>query len=833
MYLQGVRSVYDLEWGARRHLRRPLPAQRGAVEPLQLRGRRHRGALRAASPSTSASAGAAWRQGLVLPAYDQVLKCSHAFNLLDARGVISVTERGAYIWRVRALAARCARAYLADWIAAAPRRPARCLTCSSRSAARSCPPAPAARSWSRRPGSSPRRWPALGLDGRRPVAGVGGAAPLRGPRAGPARRSWRPRPGGARPAGGRGLRPDGAPTKAAEGFARGQGVAVGGPGGARGPAAATSCSRSSRGEGRAGGRRWCPTSPRALVDGPALLQDHALGRRHRACASRGRCAGSWPSSTTAPCPSSCTASTAGDVSQGHRFLGGPATIASAGGYATALRGRGRGRRATRSGGRRSSPASTRPPRRPGGAWRDPRRQARGGRCSSSSGPACITGRIDERHMRLPPRVLVTAMQGHQRYFPLEDARRAACCRPSSRSPTATRPTRTSSPAATRTCSTRACRTPRSASTRTWRPASPPSTRRLDAIVFHKRLGTMADKRDRLRGGRRRPRRAASGPTRRRRDAGRARARWPRPTRAPCWWPSSRDLQGYVAAEYARREGIDAGRGHGRSRSSTCPRAPTRPLPATEAGALLAAAEKVDNLVGAFAVDEAPTGSKDPYGLRRAAARAGADRPRPGLGPRPPTRSLDAAYARLTDAGRRPRGAPTATTVARDRRLPRRTASSTCSAREGVGAEAAAAAHRRRRSAASRPRRRWARAIEAARGGAPLPGRLDGGDPPHAHLARKGPGDDVTPAPPGRRRRRGRALRDAVARGARRRSRRPARARRLRRPALAAAEAAGRRRWTASSWTCSSTPTIPGCGPGGTGWCGRRPGSSRGSPTSIG
>jgi glycyl-tRNA synthetase alpha chain len=49
---------------------------------------------------------------LVLPAYDQVLKCSHAFNLLDARGVISVTERGAYIWRVRALAAQCARAYL-------------------------------------------------------------------------------------------------------------------------------------------------------------------------------------------------------------------------------------------------------------------------------------------------------------------------------------------------------------------------------------------------------------------------------------------------------------------------------------------------------------------------------------------------------------------------------------------------------------------------------------------------------------------------------------------------------------------------------------------------
>ena len=42
--------------------------------------------------------------GLPLPAYDQVLKCSHAFNLLDARGAISVTERASYIARVRNLA---------------------------------------------------------------------------------------------------------------------------------------------------------------------------------------------------------------------------------------------------------------------------------------------------------------------------------------------------------------------------------------------------------------------------------------------------------------------------------------------------------------------------------------------------------------------------------------------------------------------------------------------------------------------------------------------------------------------------------------------------------
>ena len=49
---------------------------------------------------------------MVHPAYDQCIKASHIFNLLDARGVISVTERQAYIGRVRALAKLCADAFL-------------------------------------------------------------------------------------------------------------------------------------------------------------------------------------------------------------------------------------------------------------------------------------------------------------------------------------------------------------------------------------------------------------------------------------------------------------------------------------------------------------------------------------------------------------------------------------------------------------------------------------------------------------------------------------------------------------------------------------------------
>jgi glycyl-tRNA synthetase alpha chain len=52
------------------------------------------------------------RHFMALPAYDQCIKASHVFNLLDARGVISVTERQSYIQRVRDLAKSCGEAWL-------------------------------------------------------------------------------------------------------------------------------------------------------------------------------------------------------------------------------------------------------------------------------------------------------------------------------------------------------------------------------------------------------------------------------------------------------------------------------------------------------------------------------------------------------------------------------------------------------------------------------------------------------------------------------------------------------------------------------------------------
>lgn len=57
------------------------------------------------------------KKELVFPAYDYLLKCSHAFNLLDARGVISVTERAAYIGRIRSMARECAVLYTTKYSA--------------------------------------------------------------------------------------------------------------------------------------------------------------------------------------------------------------------------------------------------------------------------------------------------------------------------------------------------------------------------------------------------------------------------------------------------------------------------------------------------------------------------------------------------------------------------------------------------------------------------------------------------------------------------------------------------------------------------------------------
>ena len=130
MYVQGVDRVFDLNFNGRdgraqAHLRRRVPAGRAGVFALQFRARRHRDAARPFPRRREGVQGAAGgrrtgadandkRHKLALPAYDQCIKASHIFNLLDARGVISVTERQSYILRVRELAKACCARVAAD-----------------------------------------------------------------------------------------------------------------------------------------------------------------------------------------------------------------------------------------------------------------------------------------------------------------------------------------------------------------------------------------------------------------------------------------------------------------------------------------------------------------------------------------------------------------------------------------------------------------------------------------------------------------------------------------------------------------------------------------------
>ena len=111
MYMQGKESVYDLEWvngvtyGHVFH-QNEVEQSRYNFEVADTE------ALFRFFDGYEKEALRVLDQGLVLPAYDWVLKCSHTFNLLDARGAISVTERTGYIARVRNLARRCAERYL-------------------------------------------------------------------------------------------------------------------------------------------------------------------------------------------------------------------------------------------------------------------------------------------------------------------------------------------------------------------------------------------------------------------------------------------------------------------------------------------------------------------------------------------------------------------------------------------------------------------------------------------------------------------------------------------------------------------------------------------------
>lgn len=113
MYIQGKESVYDLDWVG--HIKYGDIHHQTEVQwskynfltaDVEM--------LFKLFDDFEAEAKRALVAELVIPAYDFVLKCSHTFNLLDARGAISVTERVRFIARVRELARRCAEAWVAQ-----------------------------------------------------------------------------------------------------------------------------------------------------------------------------------------------------------------------------------------------------------------------------------------------------------------------------------------------------------------------------------------------------------------------------------------------------------------------------------------------------------------------------------------------------------------------------------------------------------------------------------------------------------------------------------------------------------------------------------------------
>jgi glycyl-tRNA synthetase alpha chain len=113
MYLQQIDNVYDLKWN--RHLSYGDVAHRQEVEQSTYNFEEADVAmLLDLFGKYEAESARVVQKGLVLPAYEFCLKCSHTFNLLDARGAISVTERTGYIARIRNLARACAEAYLSQ-----------------------------------------------------------------------------------------------------------------------------------------------------------------------------------------------------------------------------------------------------------------------------------------------------------------------------------------------------------------------------------------------------------------------------------------------------------------------------------------------------------------------------------------------------------------------------------------------------------------------------------------------------------------------------------------------------------------------------------------------
>jgi len=113
MYLQGIDNVYDLQWN-NNITYGDVYHQQEIEQSIYNFELADVDMLLDLFNKYEAEAKRIIKEKLVIPAYEYCLKCSHTFNILDARGAISVTERTGYIARIRNLARACAEQYLAQ-----------------------------------------------------------------------------------------------------------------------------------------------------------------------------------------------------------------------------------------------------------------------------------------------------------------------------------------------------------------------------------------------------------------------------------------------------------------------------------------------------------------------------------------------------------------------------------------------------------------------------------------------------------------------------------------------------------------------------------------------
>ncbi len=226
-------------------------------------------------------------------------------------------------------------------------------------------------------------------------------------------------------------------------------------------------------------------------------------------------------------------------------------------------------------------------------------------------PVAIVGSFEERFLEVPPEALISSMQGHQRYFPVRDAAGRLMPRFITIANLASR-----DPAEVARGNERVIRPRLADADFFWhRDRRIPLSERIDSlkeIVFQQKLGSLYDKAVRV-AALSRGLAPGFGVAPDTAEQAAFLARCDLLTEMVGEFP---ELQGIMGRYYAEHDGV--GKGIPRAlQEQYQPRFGGDSIPSTAAGQLLAVAERVDTLVGIFAIGEAPTGEKDPFALRRA------------------------------------------------------------------------------------------------------------------------------------------------------------------------------------------------------------------------